>query len=105
LRDEIAASLACHAAIKVNMPLAPEKMLLAYRSPSQTSSPTTVHMAARDPATQDARYLKGSTGFDRYNRRERFDHHSVSEKSGNQASGLQSQDLVFTVETTCTNGQ
>lgn len=26
LRDEIAASLACHAAIKVNMPLAPEKM-------------------------------------------------------------------------------
>jgi DNA mismatch repair protein MutL len=26
MRDEIAASLACHAAIKVNMPLAPEKM-------------------------------------------------------------------------------
>src|SRR5258708_28606581 len=25
LRDEIAASLACHAAIKVNMPLAPER--------------------------------------------------------------------------------
>ena len=26
LRDDIAASLACHAAIKVNMPLTPEKM-------------------------------------------------------------------------------
>jgi DNA mismatch repair protein MutL len=41
LRDEIAASLACHAAIKVNMPLAPEKMLWLIDRLLQTSSPTT----------------------------------------------------------------
>jgi DNA mismatch repair protein MutL len=41
LRDEIAASLACHAAIKVNMPLAPEKMRWLIDSLLQTSSPTT----------------------------------------------------------------
>ena len=41
LRDEIAASLACHAAIKVNMPLAPEKMRWLIDRLMQTSSPTT----------------------------------------------------------------
>jgi DNA mismatch repair protein MutL len=41
LRDEIAASLACHAAIKVNMPLAPEKMSWLIDRLLQTSSPTT----------------------------------------------------------------
>lgn len=41
LRDEIAASLACHAAIKVNMPLAPEKMRWLINRLMQTSSPTT----------------------------------------------------------------
>jgi DNA mismatch repair protein MutL len=41
LRDEIAASLACHAAIKVNMPLAPEKMRWLIDRLLQTSSPTT----------------------------------------------------------------
>ena len=41
LRDEIAASLACHAAIKVNMPLAPEKMRWLTDRLLQTSSPTT----------------------------------------------------------------
>ena len=41
LRDEIAASLACHAAIKVNMPLAPEKMRWLIDQLLQTSSPTT----------------------------------------------------------------
>jgi DNA mismatch repair protein MutL len=41
LRDEIAASLACHAAIKVNMPLAPEKMRWLIERLLQTSSPTT----------------------------------------------------------------
>ena len=41
LRDEIAASLACHAAIKVNMPLAPEKMCWLIDRLLQTSSPTT----------------------------------------------------------------
>jgi DNA mismatch repair protein MutL len=41
LRDEIAASLACHAAIKVNMPLAPEKMRWLINRLLQTSSPTT----------------------------------------------------------------
>jgi DNA mismatch repair protein MutL len=41
LRDEIAASLACHAAIKVNMPLAPEKMLWLIDRLLLTSSPTT----------------------------------------------------------------
>ena len=41
LRDEIAASLACHAAIKVNMPLAPEKMHWLIDRLLQTSSPTT----------------------------------------------------------------
>jgi DNA mismatch repair protein MutL len=41
LRDEIAASLACHAAIKVNMPLAPEKMRWLVDRLLQTSSPTT----------------------------------------------------------------
>ena len=41
LRDEIAASLACHAAIKVNMTLAPEKMRWLIDRLLQTSSPTT----------------------------------------------------------------
>ena len=41
MRDEIAASLACHAAIKVNMPLAPEKMRWLIDRLLQTSSPTT----------------------------------------------------------------
>ena len=41
LRDEVAASLACHAAIKVNMPLAPEKMRWLIERLLQTSSPTT----------------------------------------------------------------
>ncbi len=41
LRDEIAASLACHAAIKVNMPLAPEKMRWLIDRLLRTSSPTT----------------------------------------------------------------
>jgi DNA mismatch repair protein MutL len=41
LRDEIAASLACHAAIKVNMPLAPEKMRWLIDRLLSTSSPTT----------------------------------------------------------------
>lgn len=41
LRDEIAASLACHAAIKVNMALAPEKMRWLIDRLLQTSSPTT----------------------------------------------------------------
>jgi DNA mismatch repair protein MutL len=41
LRDEIAASLACHAAIKVNMVLAPEKMRWLIDRLLQTSSPTT----------------------------------------------------------------
>jgi DNA mismatch repair protein MutL len=41
LRDEIAASLACHAAIKVNMTLTPEKMRWLIDRLLQTSSPTT----------------------------------------------------------------
>lgn len=41
LRDEVAASLACHAAIKVNMPLAQEKMLWLIDRLLKTSSPTT----------------------------------------------------------------
>jgi DNA mismatch repair protein MutL len=41
LRDEIAASLACHAAIKVNMQLAPEKMRWLIDRLLVTSSPTT----------------------------------------------------------------
>ena len=41
LRDEIAASLACHAAIKVNMSLTPEKMHWLIDRLLQTSSPTT----------------------------------------------------------------
>ena len=41
LRDDIAASLACHAAIKVNMPLTPEKMRWLIDRLLQTSSPTT----------------------------------------------------------------
>jgi len=41
LRDDIAASLACHAAIKVNMPLAQEKMRWLIDRLLQTSSPTT----------------------------------------------------------------
>jgi DNA mismatch repair protein MutL len=41
LRDDIAASLACHAAIKVNMPLAPEKMRWLIDRLLHTSSPTT----------------------------------------------------------------
>jgi DNA mismatch repair protein MutL len=41
LREEIAASLACHAAIKVNMPLTPEKMRWLIDRLLRTSSPTT----------------------------------------------------------------
>jgi len=41
LRDDIAASLACHAAIKVNMSLSPEKMRWLIDRLLQTSSPTT----------------------------------------------------------------
>lgn len=41
LRDEIAASLACHAAIKVNTPLAAEKMIWLIDRLLMTSSPTT----------------------------------------------------------------
>ena len=41
LRDDIAASLACHAAIKVNMPLTPEKMRWLIDQLLKTSSPTT----------------------------------------------------------------
>lgn len=41
LRDDIAATLACHAAIKVNMPLTPEKMRWLIDRLLQTSSPTT----------------------------------------------------------------
>ena len=41
LKDEIAASLACHAAIKVNMSLTPEKMVWLIDRLLQTSSPTT----------------------------------------------------------------
>ena len=41
LRDEIAASLACHAAIKVNMRLTPEKMRWLVDRLLRTSSPTT----------------------------------------------------------------
>lgn len=41
LRDEIAASLACHAAIKVNMALTPEKMRWLIDRLLKTSSPTT----------------------------------------------------------------
>ena len=41
LREEIAASLACHAAIKVNMPLAREKMRWLIDRLLLTSSPTT----------------------------------------------------------------
>jgi DNA mismatch repair protein MutL len=41
LRDDIAASLACHAAIKVNMPLSPEKMRWLIDRLLKTSSPTT----------------------------------------------------------------
>lgn len=41
LRDDIAASLACHAAIKVNMPLTTEKMRWLIDRLLKTSSPTT----------------------------------------------------------------
>lgn len=41
LRDEIAASLACHAAIKINMPLTQEKMRWLIDRLLLTSSPTT----------------------------------------------------------------
>ena len=41
LRDEVAASLACHAAIKVNMSLTPEKMRWLIDRLLKTSSPTT----------------------------------------------------------------
>ena len=41
LRDNIAASLACHAAIKVNMTLSPEKMRWLIDRLLKTSSPTT----------------------------------------------------------------
>ncbi|MCA1565195.1 MAG: DNA mismatch repair endonuclease MutL [Acidobacteria bacterium] len=41
LRERVAASLACHAAIKVNMPLAPEKMRWLIDRLLTTSSPTT----------------------------------------------------------------
>ena len=41
MRDQIAASLACHAAIKINTPLAAEKMRWLIDRLLQTSSPTT----------------------------------------------------------------
>jgi DNA mismatch repair protein MutL len=41
LRDDIAASLACKAAVKINMPLTPEKMSWMIDRLLQTSSPTT----------------------------------------------------------------
>jgi len=41
LRDDIAATLACHAAIKVNMPLSTEKMRWLIDRLLKTSSPTT----------------------------------------------------------------
>ncbi len=41
VRDDIAASLACHAAIKVNMSLTPEKMRWLIERLLRTSSPTT----------------------------------------------------------------
>ena len=41
LGERVAASLACHAAIKVNMPLAPEKMVWLIDRLLLTSSPTT----------------------------------------------------------------
>ncbi len=41
LRDDIAATLACHAAIKVNMALSPEKMRWLIDRLLKTSSPTT----------------------------------------------------------------
>jgi DNA mismatch repair protein MutL len=41
LRERVAASLACHAAIKVNTPLAPEKMTWLIDRLLMTSSPTT----------------------------------------------------------------
>jgi len=41
LRDEIAASLACRAAIKINTPLAVEKMQWLIDRVLTTSSPTT----------------------------------------------------------------
>jgi DNA mismatch repair protein MutL len=41
LRDEIAASLACHAAIKINTPLTNEKMRWLIDRLLLTSSPTT----------------------------------------------------------------
>ncbi len=41
LRERVAVSLACHAAIKVNMPLAPEKMCWLIDHLLLTSSPTT----------------------------------------------------------------
>jgi DNA mismatch repair protein MutL len=41
VRERVAASLACHAAIKVNMPLAPEKMRWLIDRLLTTSSPTT----------------------------------------------------------------
>ena len=40
-RDSIAASLACRAAVKINMPLTPEKMQWLIDAVLQTSSPTT----------------------------------------------------------------
>ena len=40
-RDEIAASLACHAAVKINMPLTPEKMQWLIDKLLTTDSPTT----------------------------------------------------------------
>jgi DNA mismatch repair protein MutL len=41
LRDDIAASLACKAAVKINMPLTPEKMEWMIDRLLTTSSPTT----------------------------------------------------------------
>ena len=41
LRDEVAASLACKAAVKINMPLTPEKMVWMIDRLLLTSSPTT----------------------------------------------------------------
>ncbi|MGH9814033.1 MAG: hypothetical protein ACRD4T_12945, partial [Candidatus Acidiferrales bacterium] len=41
LRQQIAASVACHAAIKVNMPLTPDKMTWLLAALAETENPAT----------------------------------------------------------------
>jgi DNA mismatch repair protein MutL len=41
LREQIAASVACHAAIKINMPLTPDKMVWLLNALGQTRNPAT----------------------------------------------------------------